>query len=65
MHHVGCMISPELNVVQDRVHDCPEPHMVQGMRNRCNRFIIAVIRDFWAFSEISKKILDKIFELCK
>jgi hypothetical protein len=21
MHHVGCMISPELNVVQDRVQD--------------------------------------------
>jgi hypothetical protein len=24
------MISPELYVVQDRVHGCPEPIMVQG-----------------------------------
>jgi len=23
------------------------------LSNRCNRFIIGVIRDFWAFSEIS------------
>jgi len=39
MNHVGFMISPELNVVQDRVHGpalyckghgCPEPQWIQG-----------------------------------
>jgi len=29
MSHTGFMISPELKVVQDRVHGSPEPNMVQ------------------------------------
>jgi hypothetical protein len=28
MNHVRFMISPELHVVQDRVHGSPKPHMV-------------------------------------
>jgi len=28
MNHVRFMISPESNVVQDRVHGCPKPYMV-------------------------------------
>ena len=28
MNHVGFMISPELYIVQDRVHGSPKPHMV-------------------------------------
>jgi len=30
MNHVRFMISPELHVVQDRVHGSPEPDVVQG-----------------------------------
>ena len=30
MNHIGFMISPELYVVQDRVHDSPEPRWIQG-----------------------------------
>jgi hypothetical protein len=29
MNYIGFMISPELKVVQDRVHGSPEPNMVQ------------------------------------
>ncbi len=28
MNHVGFMISPELNEVQDRVQGCPEHYMI-------------------------------------
>ena len=28
------------------------------LSNRCNRYIIVVIRDFWALSEISKLSVD-------
>jgi hypothetical protein len=30
MNHMGLMISPELRVVQDGVHGCSEPNMVQN-----------------------------------
>jgi len=30
MNHMGFMISPELKVVQDRVHGSPEAYRVQG-----------------------------------
>jgi hypothetical protein len=56
MNHVRFMISPELHVVQDRVHGSPEPHVVQGaIRNWFNWFHTAgpspPISSFWLVSD--------------
>jgi hypothetical protein len=46
-------------------NDYTDLSLISMYSNRCNRFIISVIRDFWPFSEIPLFFLDKTTGWCR